>query len=144
MISFFYSVADKLRHAARQRIATQASASGAYGEDLAHRLLRRRKYIVVARNYRPRSGPGEIDLIAWDGPTLVFIEVKTRATDQFGSPDRAVDREKQLHLQRAARDYARRADVEWSRVRFDVITVLSTRPPEVHLLRDAFGTASKL
>ncbi|MDQ6699791.1 MAG: YraN family protein [Acidobacteriota bacterium] len=144
MISYFYLLADKLRHAARQRTSTPASASGAYGEDLAHRFLRRRKYTVVARNYRPRSGPGEIDLIAWDGATLVFIEVKTRASDQFGSPDRAVDQEKQLHLQRAARDYARRADVDWSRVRFDVLTVLSTRPPELNLLRDAFGTGSKL
>ncbi len=144
MISLLYSLADKLRRRKRQQTLTPESASGTYGEDLAHRFLRRRKYIVVARNYRPRSGPGEIDLIAWDGATLVFVEVKTRASDEFGTPDRAVNQEKQLHVQRAARDYARRANVDWSRVRFDVLTVLSTRPPELRLVQDAFGTASKL
>lgn len=144
VISFLYRWADRLRHGMRQRTGRLASASGAHGEDLAHRFLRRRKYTVVARNYRPQSGPGEIDLIAWDGPTLVFIEVKTRASAQFGDPDRAVTVEKQLHVQRAARDYARRADVDWSRVRFDVLTVLSTSPLKLELVRDAFGTGAKL
>ncbi|MDQ6663725.1 MAG: YraN family protein [Acidobacteriota bacterium] len=136
MISLLYSIADRLRRPRRP--------FGAQGEDRAHRFLRQRKFTVVARNYRPRMGPGEIDLIAWDGPTLVFIEVKTRATDAFGAPDRALDAEKRLHLQRAAREYARRADVDWSRVRFDVVTVLGTYDPQIKLIRDAFGTPSQL
>jgi len=136
VISLVYSLADRLRRHHRPL--------GARGEDLAHRFLRKRKFTIVARNYRPRSGPGEIDLVAWDGPTLVFIEVKTRSTDEFGDPDRAVDTEKRLHLQRAAIEYARRAAVDWSRVRFDIVTVLGTRHPKIQLIRDAFGTPSKL
>src|SRR5450432_3006906 len=61
----------------------------ACGEDLAHRFLRRQGYTVVARNYRSGSGAGEIDIVAFDKQDLVFIEVKTRASDEFGSPDRA-------------------------------------------------------
>ena len=66
---------------------------------------------MVARNYRTKSGHGEIDLVAWQSGTLVFVEVKTRSTADFGEPDRAVDVEKRENLRRAARDYARRAEI---------------------------------
>jgi len=104
---------------------------------MAHRYLRGRGCTVVARNYRPPSGHGEIDLVVWDGEKLVFVEVKTRETSDFGEPDRAVDAEKQFHLIRAARDYARRAGVEWQHVRFDVLTVVLS-PRRIEWLRDAF------
>ena len=113
-------------------------ATGRRGEDLAHRFLRKRGYRVVARNYRPPSGAGEIDLVAWDGPTLVFVEVKTRATEEFGTPDRAVDSDKETYLDRAARDYARRAGVPFDRVRFDLVNVIDGNPPAVSVIRDAF------
>ncbi|MBI4875180.1 MAG: YraN family protein, partial [Acidobacteria bacterium] len=119
-------------------------ARGRRGEDLAHRRLRALGYTVVARNWRTRSGSGEADLVAWDGAALVFVEVKSRATDEYGAPDRAIDRDKRLHIERAARDYARRAGVEWSRVRFDVINVLDARPPSVTHLRDAFRPSNAL
>ena len=64
--------------------------------------------------------------MAWDGPTLVFVEVKSRATEEFGAPDRAVDREKEKRLLRAARSYAHRAGVEMERARFDIVTWCST------------------
>ena len=112
--------------------------AGRRGEDLAHRFLRRQGFCVVARNYRSRCGY-EIDLVARDKDALVFVEVKSRATDEFGTPDRAVDPEKQAHIERAAREYARRAGVDWGIVRFDIVNVLLTRPPQVELLRDAFG-----
>ena len=51
---------------------------GRAGEDLAHRWLRSHSFIVVARNWRPPQGGGEIDIVAWDGDVLVFVEVKTR------------------------------------------------------------------
>jgi putative endonuclease len=96
----------------------------------------------VARNYRTRSGSGEIDLVAWDGNTLVFVEVKSRATAEFGEPDRAIDAEKRNSLVRAANDYARRAEVPWSHVRFDAVSIVWGTRPEVVLVRDAFRLRS--
>jgi putative endonuclease len=138
MLSLLYRLSDRLRHRVRMRRAPIDMARGRRGEDLAHRFLRRQGYTIVARNFRPRNGAGEIDLVAWESDYLVFVEVKSRATDEFGTPDRAVDPEKQLHLERAAREYARRAEVDWECVRFDIVSILLTEPPEVELLRDAF------
>jgi putative endonuclease len=92
----------------------------------------------VARNYRSLHGSGEIDLVAWHGDTLVFVEVKARASEEYGAPDRAVDREKEGYVRRAALDYARRANVEWNRVRFDIVSVVLVKPPHVEWIQDAF------
>lgn len=129
---------DRLRHWARVRRWEPGMATGRLGEDLAHRFLRRRGYTIVARNWRLPSGQAEIDLVAWDGNVLVFVEVKCRGTEEFGTPDRAVDREKEHHLRRAGRAYALRAGVETARIRFDIVTVVLDRPPRLKLLRDAF------
>jgi putative endonuclease len=113
---------------------------GRRGEDLAHDFLRRRKYVIVARNYRPSTGSSvEIDIIARDAGQLVFVEVKTRSSDAISFPERAVDDEKQRHIIRVARDYARRANVLWSDVRFDVVAITSVKKPVIHHLKDAFG-----
>jgi putative endonuclease len=113
---------------------------GRRGEDLAHAYLRRRKYIIVARNYRSSTGaPGEIDLIAREGAQLVFVEVKTRSNNAISFPERAVDDEKQRHIIRTARDYARRASVDWSDVRFDVIAITGVKSAEIRHLKNAFG-----
>jgi len=136
--SLLFGIADSLRDRLRRRRVTPDQASGRRGEDLAHRLLRRQGFTVVARNYRTRGGHGEIDLVAWDGDVLVFVEVKSRASEEFGSPDRAVDQEKQAALIRAAREYARRSAVPWDRVRFDVVNVILADPPAVTRIPDAF------
>jgi putative endonuclease len=132
MISLLYRAADALR---RRSIATD---HGRVGEDLAHRYLRTHGCTIVARNYRPRSGGGEIDLVAWHGGKLIFVEVKTRASEEFGTPDRAVDAEKRASLQLAARDYARRADVPWQKTRFDIVSVVLQGPPLIVWMTDAF------
>lgn len=132
-MGLLYRAADALRH----RLAPDDH--GRLGEDLAHRYLRRRGLTIVARCYRPPSGGGEIDLVGWHGETLVFVEVKTRATAEFGMPDRAVDREKERHLRHAGRDYARRAGVEWNLVRFDTVSVVLTEPPLIEWHPDAFS-----
>lgn len=132
------AISDRIRDRARRRLWPADRRRGRRGEDLAHRLLRSSGYTVVARNWRTRSGSAEVDLIAWDGDTLVFIEVKSRGSDEHGAPDRAIDREKIFHLARAARDYARRAEVDWNRVRFDVVNVIDGEPPSVTHVRDAF------
>jgi len=114
---------------------------GRRGEDLAHRYLRRRKYVIVARNYRPVSGaPGEIDLIARAGNRLIFVEVKTRTSDAISFPERAVDGSKQRALIRAGREYARRANVAWSDVRFDVVAITGLKRPKIEHFEDAFTT----
>ncbi len=135
MIGVLYRAAD----AVRRRV--QAKDHGRIGEDLAHRYLRARGCTIVARRYRPRTGGGEIDLVAWHRGGLVFVEVKTRASREFGDPERAVDREKEMYLRRAARDYARRAGVDWPNVRFDIVSVVLGNPPQIDWIQDAFSAA---
>lgn len=139
MIRLLLKAVDSLRHRARRRVWPRDLASGRRGEDLVHRLLQEKGFRVVARNYRARSGAGEIDLVAWERDTLVFVEVKSRSTDEFGAPDRAIDGEKRMALVRAAREYARRANVEWRRVRFDTVSVVLADPPALMHARDAFA-----
>ena len=141
---FLYRIADRLRRARRPGAEGDPQSAGLLGEDLAHRFLQKQGYTVVARNYRPATGGGELDLVAWEGATLVFVEVKTRARTDFGPPDRAVDLDKQRFLERAALEYARRAAVDWRLVRFDIVNVLLTRPPNVSLIRDAFRLSQGL
>ncbi len=132
MLGLLYRAADRLR---RLRYPDN---HGRIGEDMAHRYLRSRGCTVVARNYRTLSGSGEIDLVVWDGKRLAFVEVKTRSSQEFGSPESAVDAEKREHLRNAARDYARRADVAWKNTRFDIVSVVLSGPPKIEWLRDAF------
>lgn len=138
MLSLLYRLADSARDRSRRRHTDPDFAAGRRGEDMAHRFLRHEGFIILARNYRPRTGAGEIDLIAREKDQLVFVEVKTRATSEFGMPEEAVDTEKQVYLIRAARDYSRRASVDWGHARFDIVSILLTDPPAISLIRDAF------
>ena len=127
-----YRLADRLRYRKHRNL-------GRHGEDVAHRYLRRHSYTVVARNWRPPQGGGEIDLIVWEkggAKTLVFVEVKTRATGQWSAPERAIDPLKIQSLHRAARDYLRRCGAEPLRVRFDAISIAGDR---LEHLRNVFA-----
>jgi putative endonuclease len=137
-MGWLYRLADAIRDRGRRRFWPSDLASGRRAEDLAHRFLRRRGMIIVARNYRPPSGGGEVDLIGWDQDKLVFVEVKSLANSDFAAPERAVDSEKERFLERVARDYAARAGVEWSRVRFDIVTAVFSDPPRLSFFPDAF------
>jgi putative endonuclease len=120
---------------------TEDHALGRQGEDLAQRFLQRAGIVIVDRNYRSASGAGGVDLVGWEGDTLVFVEVKSRQTDEHGSPDRAIGPQKQSSLIRTARQYARQADVPWQKVRFDVVNVLfDVTPPSITHFRDVFGS----
>jgi putative endonuclease len=114
------------------------AALGRRGEDLAHRYLRSKGLTILARNYRPGSGDSEVDIVARDRDTVVFVEVKSRTSAEFGNPERAIDQEKQKHIARAARAYATRAGVEWDQVRFDTLSIVFTNPPSVFHQQDAF------
>jgi putative endonuclease len=130
---------DWLRHIARRRRWNADLATGRRGEDLAHRYLRREGFTVVARNYRLAAGDAEADLIAWEGEHLVFVEVKSRGSEDYGPAERAVGEEKRAHLRRVAREYARKTDTPWERIRFDVVTVVFDQPPRIQLFRSAFS-----
>jgi putative endonuclease len=88
------------------------------------------------------SGHGEVDLIGWERDTLVFVEVKSRRTEEYGSPDRAIGRQKESSLIRTAREYARQAEVPWEKVRFDVVNIVFSTPPLVTHFRDVFGPSA--
>ena len=139
MMGRLYEFADVLRHHGRKRDLSRDIATGRRGEDIAHRYLQRAGIIIVARNYRMASGAGEVDLIGWEDETLVFVEVKSRQTEEYGAPDRAIGQQKEFSLLRAAREYARHAEVPWEKVRFDVVNIVFTKPPSVMHFRDVFG-----
>jgi putative endonuclease len=131
-------LSDWLRHKARLRRDDRARSWGQRGEDLTHRFLQKLGYIVIARNWRAEDGSGELDLVAWDGPTLVVVEVKTRASAEFGLPEEAVDAAKRRHIISTAARFMRESDVPWSNVRFDIVSVLVTGRPVIDHIRNAF------
>ena len=110
--------------------------SGAQAEDLACAHLERAGLRLLARNYR--CPQGEIDLVMDDRDTLVFVEVRYRRSDSFGTPAETVDRRKQARLRAAAGHYllTHRAD---RTCRFDVVAV-SGREARIEWLRDAFSS----
>lgn len=115
-------------------------ALGARGEDLAVRYLKKKGYKVIERNYRCQWG--EIDLIAREGDTLIFVEIKSRSSSGFGLPQDAVNRFKQNKLIEVARAYlAERRLTDDITMRFDVVAVqLTPSGPEMELIKDAFQT----
>jgi putative endonuclease len=133
-----WKLSDAARQFRERRTLSPESAVGRRGEDLAHRYLRNAGLTVVARNYRPNEGEAEVDIVARDGDTVVFVEVKTRASSDCGAPDRAIGGDKQKNIVRAARSYATRAGIAWSQVRFDTISIVLTNPPSLVHQQDAF------
>jgi putative endonuclease len=112
---------------------------GAEGERVAEKFLRRRRYSILERNYRRRAG--EVDLIALDGHTVVFVEVKTRTQPGFGSPLEAVDPRKQRQIQRAAQYYLSENRLHDREARFDVVGVWwENGDVRCELVKNAFET----
>ncbi|MCC7418117.1 MAG: YraN family protein [Acidobacteria bacterium] len=97
------------------------TAFGETGEDLACAELERRGYAIIARRYRLRGG--ELDIIARDGPTLVFVEVKARRGRAFGAAGEAVTAWKRRRIAQLAADFVARHRLAGCRCRFDVVTV---------------------
>jgi putative endonuclease len=97
-----------------------ARRRGEEAEELAARFLAGRGLVIVARNYRTRFG--EVDLVAHDGATLVFVEVRARSWSAYGGAAGSVDAHKQRRLVAAARHYLSRLRAE-PPCRFDVLTV---------------------
>ena len=111
--------------------------SGAQAEDLACAHLERAGLKLLARNYR--CPQGEIDLVMDDRDALVFVEVRYRRTNAFGTPAETVDRRKRARLQAAAGHYLLTHSADRA-CRFDVVAI-SGRDARIEWLRDAFGAA---
>ena len=98
--------------------------TGIEGENAAFFYLRRKGYTVVARRWSAGNLPGDLDLIAWAGPVLCFIEVKTRTAHDMAAAEAAVDTNKRITLRKLARHYVRQLPMKTSPpVRFDVLSV---------------------
>lgn len=112
---------------------------GVRGERAAARLLKRLGYMIVAHSERDRIG--EIDLVAVDGKTIVFVEVKTRTSQDRGHPAEAVDQDKQRRLTRVALSYLRRHDLLEYPARFDVVAIIwpvEQKRPTIEHFKNAF------
>ena len=140
--------------------ATETAAHfelGRRGEELAAAYLEQQGYSIVAANFTLPVGRSlrgaivnaEIDLVAYEGTTLCFVEVKTRASDWFAPPQANVDLRKQRQIARAARAYRHMLGLETSSYRYDVVSVVlpaATDPNarlQIEILR-GFWTEEKL
>ena len=112
---------------------------GELGERAARKELKRRGLKFLTANFR--SPRGEIDLVFRDGDCLVFVEVKTRSSEEWSRPAAAVDKERRGRLTRAGLDYLRRLRNPPVKVRFDIVEVLLTdgKVREVRHLENAFA-----
>ena len=116
--------------------------TGMQGEDAAYFYLRRKGYVVVARRWSPGHEPGDIDLIAWQGPLLCIVEVKTRTAHDTTPAEVAVDDHKRKMLRRLARQFVRQLPQKLApQVRFDVISVylVPGKKKEFAQFEGAFG-----
>jgi putative endonuclease len=115
---------------ARQRL-------GEIGEQMAADTLLEQGYSLLTRRFRSRFG--EIDIVAKDEDTLVFVEVKARTDREFGDPADAVTVQKQRRIVRMAEEYLMLAGGPEMACRFDVVTIdLTLDPPTISLYKDAF------
>jgi putative endonuclease len=110
---------------------------GKHGEDLACRELERRGYAIIARRYRRRGG--ELDIIARDGETMVFVEVKARDGHAFGAAAEAVTRLKRRRITELALDYVMRNHLSDCPCRFDVVSIhFDSGGPVIEVFQNAF------
>ena len=116
--------------------------AAAYLDQAGYSLVAANFSIAVGRNLRGAIVNSEIDLIAYDGPTLCFVEVKTRTSDWFAPPQANVNRRKQRQIARAAQAYRRLLQLEHEPYRYDVVTVIVSETmddstgPQVELLKN--------
>jgi putative endonuclease len=139
-----------------QRATTAHFELGRRGEQLAAAYLEQQGYAIVAANFTLPVGRNlrgvvvnaEIDLVAYEGPILCFVEVKTRASDWFAPPQTNVDLRKQRQIARAARAYRRLLGLEGASYRYDVVSIVlpnggDNSTPQIEILR-GFWTEEKL
>ncbi|MBW2637887.1 MAG: YraN family protein [Deltaproteobacteria bacterium] len=118
-------------------MSNNTKETGKRGEEIAATYLKKEGYRIRERNYR--CPVGEIDIIALDGNEVVFVEVKSRRSDDFGEPEAAVDARKQAKLSRIALSYINEHNLNDRNARFDVVAVsFSKGAHHLRLIRNAF------
>ena len=129
-------------HIGRSTALPEHLRRGALGEKLAVRFLRKQRYKILYRNFRGLSG-GEIDIVCRDDDTLVFVEVKTRGTEDFGRPFESIAPDQKRRISRGALAWLRMLDNPDILFRFDVVEVIIVRDrePRIELIRNAFTLA---
>lgn len=121
-------------------MATESQKFGRMGESLAIGHLKKNGYQILDRNYRNRFG--EIDVIARQGETIVFVEVKSRSSAQYGGAKAAVDRAKQRKISRVALGYLKQKRQTGKKARFDVVCVdAGQKDCRVEIIPNAFALA---
>ena len=98
---------------------------GKLGEDEAVRFLKKKGYDIIARNWRHKFG--EIDIIALDRETVVFVEVRTKMTGDFGTPEESVTKTKMRQIVKAASNYIREKRLQGESIRFDFIGITTDK-----------------
>jgi len=120
--------------------AMQNITTGKLGEQMAAAYLEKAGYLILEQNYRCRFG--EIDIVAKDGDTIVFVEVKSRRSENYGLPQLAVGHEKQRRISKISLYYLQTHCFYCSNARFDVVAVsLRAENSHIELIKDAFELA---
>lgn len=144
-VNLMESAVNAIERAAAKRRPERAPhlETGRLGERAAFFWLMRRGYIVVARGWHSSRSPGDLDLIAWQGSTLCFVEVKTRTTREVALAHVAVDSRKRRVLRRLARHYLRQVSSGSVETRFDILSIYLERDkaPDFEHFPGAFGWA---
>jgi putative endonuclease len=126
----------------RRETLPEHLATGERGEEAALFYLRSKGFTVVAQRWNDGPLPGDIDLIAWDGDVLCFVEVKTRTSRDVATASLAVDRNKRKTLRKLAGQYLRHLpETVQPETRFDIVTVydLPGKALQIQLIPAAFG-----
>ena len=119
-------------------MSTQRKALGDWGERVAVQYLQEKSYAILARNWKTRLG--ELDIVAKDRATIVFIEVKTRTSARYGYAEESVTAQKQRTLRQLAEMFLRAAHQPAAQYRIDVVAIMPTvpgQPPEIRHIVDA-------
>jgi putative endonuclease len=142
-VNLMESAVNAIERAAVRRRPERAAhlTTGIEGERAAFFWLMRRGYVVVARGWHSSRAPGDLDLIAWHGDTLCFVEVKTRTTRAVAPAQMAVDHRKRRVLRRLARHYMRQLPNREVETRFDILSIYLERdkPADFEHFAGAFG-----
>ena len=121
-------------------MVTRRQAFGQKAETIAVRQLEKAGYEIITRNYRNRIG--EIDIVARDGQTLVFVEVKARRTLRYGHPKHALTRAKRRKVSMVALEYLKSTGQNSAKARFDVVAITApSYEPQVEIIKNAFDLA---